>query len=209
MLHQKYYKEYGLAIEGLVRHHKVDPVEYNQKVDDALPLDDIITPDPQLRRLLEDIDTAKIKLWLFTNAHITHGRRVVKLLGVEDLFEGITYCDYTQKTMLCKPRKEMYDKAEAEAGSSSAEDCYFVGKHYIEISFGHGTADIPLADDSHLNCLHAQARGWTTVHLLDTDDPEPEVKAAKYQIRGLQELRHIFPQFFKTTTNGASEAPEL
>ncbi len=128
MLHQKYYKEYGLAIEGLVRHHKVDPLEYNHEVDDALPLDDIITPDPLLRRLLEDIDTTKVKLWLFTNAHITHGKRVIKLLGVDDLFEGITYCDYTQTTMICKPHKEMYDKAEAEAGASSVEDCYFVGQ---------------------------------------------------------------------------------
>ena len=128
MLHQKYYKEYGLAIEGLVRHHKVDPLEYNQKVDDALPLDDIITPDPVLRQLLEDVDRTKVKLWLFTNAHITHGKRVVRLLGVDDLFEGMTYCDYSQKRMICKPHKEMYEKAELEAGISSVEDCYFVGQ---------------------------------------------------------------------------------
>ena len=127
MLHQKYYKEYGLAIEGLVRFHKVDPLEYNKKVDDALPLDGIIVPDPQLRRLLEDIDRSKVRLWLFTNAHITHGKRVIKLLGVEDMFEGITYCDYTQKTLVCKPHKEMFDRAEAEAGVISVEDCYFVG----------------------------------------------------------------------------------
>lgn len=133
MLHQKYYKEYGLAIEGLVRHHKVDPLEYNRKVDDALPLDDIITPDPVLRTLLEDMDRTKVKLWLFTNAHITHGKRVVKLLGIEDLFEGITYCDYGQETMICKPHAEMYDKAEAEAGAKSAEKCYFVGRYHLPI----------------------------------------------------------------------------
>ncbi len=130
MLHQKYYKEYGLAIEGLVRHHKVDALEYNREVDDALPLDEIITPDPTLRTLLEDIDRTKVKLWLFTNAYITHGKRVVKLLGVDDLFEGITYCDYGQETMICKPHAEMYEKAEAEAGAGSVENCYFVGPYY-------------------------------------------------------------------------------
>jgi hypothetical protein len=31
-LHYRYYREYGLAIEGLVRHHKVDALEYNSKV---------------------------------------------------------------------------------------------------------------------------------------------------------------------------------
>jgi len=127
MLHKKYYTDYGLAIEGLVRHHKVDALEYNRKVDDALPLDGVITEDPQLRRLLEDLDRNKVRLWLFTNAHITHGKRIVRLLGIEDLFEGITYCDYSKETLICKPRREMFDKAEAEASVGSAQDCFFVG----------------------------------------------------------------------------------
>ncbi|KAI4288449.1 MAG: hypothetical protein L6R35_002289 [Caloplaca aegaea] len=179
MLHQKYYKEHGLAISGLVMHHKIDPLEYNREVDDALPLDGLITPEPELRQLLEDIDTSKVKLWLFTNAHITHGQRVVRLLEIEDLFEGITFCDYRKMPFICKPHREMFDKAEAEAGVVSAQDCYFV-------------------DDSHLNCRHAQARGWTTAHLLEPDLPEPEEKAAQYQIRNLETLRSIFPQFFRT-----------
>ena len=37
-LHARYYKDYGLALDGLIRHHKIDPMDYNQKVDDALPL---------------------------------------------------------------------------------------------------------------------------------------------------------------------------
>jgi pyrimidine and pyridine-specific 5'-nucleotidase len=128
MLHQKYYQEYGLAIEGLHRHHKIQPLEFNREVDDALPLDDILKPDPELRHLWERFDKAKVKLWLFTNAHITHGKRVVKLLEVEDCFEGITYCDYAAKELLCKPRPEMFEKAETEAGATSVGQCYFVGK---------------------------------------------------------------------------------
>ncbi len=127
MLHQKYYKDYGLAIEGLCRHHKIQPLEFNREVDDALPLDKILKPDPELRGLLERFDRHKVKLWLFTNAHITHGKRVVKLLGVEDCFEGITYCDYTATELLCKPRPEMFEKAEREAGAPTVDQCYFVG----------------------------------------------------------------------------------
>ena len=52
------------------------------------------------------------------------------------------------------------------------------------------------SDDSYLNCNYAQQRGWTTVHLLEPGDGEPDVKAAKYQVRDLEELRTIFPQFF-------------
>lgn len=127
-LHYRYYREYGLAIEGLVRHHKVDPLEYNSKVDDALPLEDIIKPDPELRRLIQDVDTSKVRLWLFTNAYITHGKRVVKLLQVDDLFEGITFCDYGSDKFYCKPHPEMFDKAMTEAGIKSNEKCYFVGQ---------------------------------------------------------------------------------
>lgn len=129
LLHQKYYKDYGLAVSGLALHHKIDPLEFNREVDDALPLDDIITPNPQLRQLLSDIDRSKVKPWLFTNAHITHAQRVVRLLGVEDMFEGLTYCDYGTVPLHPKPHTEMYEKAEAEAGVTSGQDCFFVGKY--------------------------------------------------------------------------------
>ena len=177
-LHMKYYKEYGLAIEGLVRHHKVDPLEYNSKVDDALPLEDVLSPDQDLRKLLLDIDKSKVKLWLFTNAYVTHGKRVVRLLGIDDLFEGITYCDYAAKRFVCKPHREIFEQAQRDAGIASVDQCFFV-------------------DDSALNCRAAQALGWTTAHLVETTEDPPAVPASKYQIRSLQELRDVLPQFFK------------
>jgi pyrimidine and pyridine-specific 5'-nucleotidase len=133
MLHQKYYREYGLAIEGLYRHHKILPLEFNREVDDALPLDEILKPDPELRQLLERFDKTKVKMWLFTNAHITHGKRVVRLLGIEDCFEGITYCDYAATELVCKPRSEMFEKAEKEANAPGVHQCYFVGKLCINL----------------------------------------------------------------------------
>ncbi|MCJ1328968.1 hypothetical protein MMC10_005645 [Thelotrema lepadinum] len=178
VLHSRYYKEYGLAIEGLVRYYKVDPLEYNRKVDDALLLDDVLSPDPKLRRLLDDIDKTKVRLWLFTNAYITHGRRVVRLLGVDDVFEGITYCDYGARPFLCKPSPAMFEKAEREAGAQSKDQCYFI-------------------DDSLLNCQHAQARGWHTVHFLEPGDSEPPSMTSEYRVSSLEELRTVFPQFFK------------
>lgn len=132
MLHSRYYQDYGLAIEGLVRHHKVDPMEYNRLVDDALPLDEVLKPDPQLKALLLDLDTRKVKPWLLTNAYITHARRVIKLLDLEECFEGVTYCEYAEAPILCKPAKAMYEKAELEAGVRSEDRAsgrvFFVGK---------------------------------------------------------------------------------
>lgn len=127
-LHQEYYTNYGLAIEGLVRHHEIDPLDYNSKVDDALPLESVIKPNPELRRLIEDIDRSKVTLWLFTNAYVTHGKRVVRLLGIDDLFDGLTYCNYAAVPFVCKPQPAMYEKAMREAGVTRFEDCYFVGE---------------------------------------------------------------------------------
>ena len=211
MLHQRYYKDYGLAITGLALHHKIAPLEFNREVDDALPLDDIIGPDPQLRQLLADIDRTKVKLWLFTNAYITHAQRVVRLLGIEDMFEGITYCDYGKIPIRSKPHPEMYEKAEIEAGASAVDGCYFVGKSLA--CFSRGTMVLLClsfdltnagADDSPLNCHHAQLRGWTTAHLVEHTGPD--IKAAKYQIQDLEELRGIFPNFFRGdhTCNGVN-----
>ena len=136
------------------------------------------------------MDRTKVKLWLFTNAHITHARRVVRLLGVEEFFEGITYCNYAEQPLVAKPHAEMFDKAEAEAGVIVAEEdttveqrrrherCYFV-------------------DDSALNCKAAQLRGWNVVHKLEPEDEAPGEMAAQYEIRRLEELRMLFPRFWK------------
>lgn len=130
----QYYHSYGLAIQGLVRHHKVDALDFNSKVDDAVPLEKILSPNPQLQAFLASFDTKKVKLWLLTNAHVTHGKRVVRLLGVEQFFEGITYCDYeeaeTKGRLLAKPERGMWEKAMREAGVEAVEDCYFVGKSF-------------------------------------------------------------------------------
>ncbi|KAM0712492.1 hypothetical protein Q7P37_011589 [Cladosporium fusiforme] len=180
ILHQRYYKDYGLAIEGLVRHHKVDPLEYNEKVDDALPLDEIIKPDPKLRKLLQDIDTDKFKLWLFTNAYVNHAKRVTRLLGVDDLFEGMTFCDYAAERLLCKPSTEMYDKAMREADATNVDECYFV-------------------DDSGLNAAAAMKYGWNTAHLVEPTAKPPPQPVSQHQISNLEELRKVFPEVFKTS----------
>jgi pyrimidine and pyridine-specific 5'-nucleotidase len=87
-----------------------------------------LKPDPQLQKLLSDIDTSKVKLWLLTNAYVSHATRVVKLLGVDKYFEGLTYCDYSAGKLLAKPHKDMFMKAMKAAGVESFQNCYFVGE---------------------------------------------------------------------------------
>lgn len=179
VLHKRYYQDYGLALDGLIRHHKIDALEYNTEVDDALPLEEILSPDNELRKLLEGVDKNKVKMWLFTNAYANHGKRVVKLLGIDDLFEGITYCDYAAEDgLVCKPKEEAFLKAMKEASATDRSKCYFV-------------------DDSATNCKGGTDFGWTAAHFVEEGLPEPAGKASKFQIRHLKELKGIFPELFK------------
>ena len=73
-LHMHYYKEYGLAIRVLVKHHTIDPMDYDEKCDGALPLEEILHPDPALLALLRRIDRKKVRVYALTNAYKRVGR---------------------------------------------------------------------------------------------------------------------------------------
>ena len=60
-----YYHTYGLSARGLLKHHEVDPEEYDNFVDGGLHLDEILKKDEKLINLLKEIKTDK---WVFTNA---------------------------------------------------------------------------------------------------------------------------------------------
>ncbi|KAH9458790.1 hypothetical protein MJO29_009879 [Puccinia striiformis f. sp. tritici] len=110
-LHTRYYKEYGLAIRGLIRHHSIDPLDYDKNCDLAIPLEDILSPDQGLRQLLLDIDRSKARVWCITNAYKTHALRVLKIMNLSDLIEGVVSCDYTNHNFHCKPEKEYYQES--------------------------------------------------------------------------------------------------
>ena len=178
-LHQQYLREFGSTIEGLIHHHDVDPMSFNKQVDDALPLEDLLEEDVRLQRTLARFDRARVKLWLLTNAHATHARRVVRILGVERYFEGITFCDYASGELVLKPSQKMYAVAERDADVGGVRNCFFV-------------------DNSVQNCVAAESRGWTAVHLCEPSSSQVTVEGedvVKYRVGSLHELPDLFPQF--------------
>ena len=117
----------------------IDPLAYNREVDDTLELDQVLKPSPSLTELLSSLDRTKVKPWILTNAYITHAKRVLKLLDVEQFFEGtfvyvrqkrtnvgVTYCDYGREILICKPQTEMFEKAMMEAAVTDKKKCLFV-----------------------------------------------------------------------------------
>ncbi|KAJ2785093.1 suppressor of deletion of TFIIS [Coemansia interrupta] len=164
---ETYLRDYGLTVRGLMEHHGVDPVEFNEKVDGSLPLDSVIKPDPRLRKLLLAVTARR---WAFTNAGIDHARRVLRCLAVDDLFEGITYCDLSEPDFPCKPEPRAYERAMRDAGVSDPRLCFF-------------------ADDSSNNVKTAVQLGWTAVEVSP-------VKTADLHIYSIYSLPDVLPQAF-------------
>lgn len=56
-----------------------------------------------------------------------HAKLVLRILKLDDLVEGIVYCDYRVKDFVCEPAAEYFAMAmELEAGLSDPSKCYFV-----------------------------------------------------------------------------------
>ncbi|KAJ1726657.1 suppressor of deletion of TFIIS [Coemansia biformis] len=168
-----YYRDYGLSVRGFIMHHDVDPVEFNNKVDLCIPLEEAIMPDPKLRAMLESV---RARRWAFTNASLQHARRVLQCLQVEDLFEGITYCDYAEPDFPCKPELRAYDKAMREAGVDQKQLCYFV-------------------DDNAKNVMAARGYGWTAV-LVSPAVEQICAEAGHQQAATIHQLPLALPRLF-------------
>ncbi|KAF9226560.1 pyrimidine 5-nucleotidase [Gyrodon lividus] len=194
-LHHKYYTQYGLALRGLTRHHEIDPLDFDQKCDRTLPLEDCIKPDPKLRKLFQDLDRTKVRVWALTNAYKHHANRVLDILNLQDQIEGLVYCDYEQPNFTCKPETEYYHNAMKLAKISDPSKCLFV-------------------DDSKLNVIAAKKLRWgrcAHFHEVGLDTMEGG-KMMKLGVNGdscadmegittisnLEELRVVWPDIFSS-----------
>lgn len=188
-LHMHYYKEYGLALRGLTRHHNIDGLDFDKACDQTLPLEEALKPDPAVRKLLEDIDRSKARVWALTNAYVTHATRVLNILNLRDQVEDIIYCDYSNPTFSCKPEAEFFVNAMQRAGVTDTSRCLFI-------------------DDSLPNCRAAKKLGWHSVvwfcedgragtHMHDTAAVDPKsVEGVDAVITSLEELRDVWSFVF-------------
>jgi len=121
----------------------------------------MLSPDPRVRKLLEDIDRSKCRVWALTNAYRTHAERVLRILELRDQIEGVVFCDYEEKSedFICKPEPAFYHKAMDQAGVRDPTKCLFV-------------------DDSLTNVESAKHVGWIrSVHFRERDLEAEAVEA--------------------------------
>ncbi|TPX46984.1 hypothetical protein SeMB42_g02997 [Synchytrium endobioticum] len=175
-LHSQYFMEYGLSVRGLILHHQVDPYDFEREVDSCLPLEHLIFPDERLRRML--LHCKGPRLWAFTNAGLYHASRVLHILGIQDLIEGITWCDYgaPENEWTCKPDPKSFEKAMKEAGQPDPSKCFLV-------------------DDSPKNCTAAMTLDWAgSIYVMHDKERDQGVGTA--QIRSIYDLPRALPQFW-------------
>jgi putative hydrolase of the HAD superfamily len=83
LLRDRYWKEYGLTLIGLIRNHSIDPEDFLHYVHDVDIVKNI-QPNPDLAKSLTHIPLKKI---LFTNSCKYYARKVLSVLGLADCFE--------------------------------------------------------------------------------------------------------------------------
>jgi putative hydrolase of the HAD superfamily len=101
-LRRSYWQRYGVTMQGLMRHHGVDPEEYLAFVHD-IDVSSRLRPDPALRDALSAVTLRKA---VFTNSSRGHSERVLNVLGIAGLFEEIF--DIRIARYLPKPGPEPY-----------------------------------------------------------------------------------------------------
>jgi putative hydrolase of the HAD superfamily len=104
-LREEYFRNYGTTLNGLIANYQTDPQEYMAYVHD-IPTEDMLAPDPDLKRLLEQIRMKKV---IFTNADRAHSERVLSALGVNGLIDQIV--DYFSIAPSNKPELSAYSRA--------------------------------------------------------------------------------------------------
>jgi len=165
-----YYKEYGLTLKGLMFHHEVDPSHYLDFVHGGLELSKHLQPDPELRAMLSKMSRS-VKKWVFSNADLPHCERVIKMLDIDGIFDGIL--DYLQLLDNCKPHPISYEIAITLAESKNYDGCIML-------------------DDSLENLIGAKQKGMTTV-LVGSVVSHVDVD---YCIENVRDFVKIFPELF-------------
>lgn len=161
-LRRKYFEQYGTTLRGLQANYSFDVPEFLAYVHD-LPLHEYIQPDPIIHAVLRDLP---VKKFIFTNADIHHARRVLRVLELEQFFDGIV--DVVALEPFCKPMPESFGIALAAAGETDPSRCVMI-------------------DDLPRTTRAARDMGLFSI-LFGQQDSSPDANATLSEWSGLPEL---------------------
>lgn len=114
-LRRQYWQAYGVTMQGLMRHHQVDPEDYLYYVHDV-DVASRLQVEPELRQALVSLPQAKV---IFTNSCRSHTDRVLDALGVADLFDQVF--DIRVADYMPKPYVEPYHRVLEHLGLAGSQ----------------------------------------------------------------------------------------
>lgn len=120
-LRRYYWQEYGVTLQGLIRHFDVDPEAYLHYVHD-IDVTSRLVADPALAAILSALPQRKA---VFTNGSSAHAERVLAALGIRQEFEAvfdIRIANYLPKPFLAPYQQIIADLAVAPADCVMVED---------------------------------------------------------------------------------------
>jgi len=118
-LRRQYWQDYGTTLQGLMRHHQVDPEDYLDYVH-AVDVGSRLSADTELR---QSIEALPIPSYIFTNGSRCHVDRVVAALGLDGLFVDVF--DIRIANYQPKPHPDPYQQILAKL-ELAGEQCVMV-----------------------------------------------------------------------------------
>lgn len=167
----EYYTKYGLTVKGILAERPdLDPREFEKYVDSNLKLQEALKKNDQVLEMLNKMKG--VRKWVLTNAGWTHAERTLKLLGLQDEFEGIIHSDYLERpNITVKPEDRAYERAMEVVGEAS-------GGYYF-------------ADDNPKFVEKARTHGWHAALVNESC-----AKSGEGTIKYIEDLPTVFPELF-------------
>ena len=147
-LPQRYYKEFGTTLRGLMLVHHIEPDEFLSFVHDIDCT--VLDATPRLDRALAGLSGRKL---IFTNGSERHAENVLARLGIAAHFEGIF--DIKAAGFIPKPQPECYQT--------------MIRRHAVD------PRGALMVEDIHRNLVPAAAIGMTTLWVREDGHPDTEV----------------------------------
>lgn len=136
VMQKSFLHDYGTSLAGLMTRYQIDPHHFLAEVHDV-PLD-VLEADQGLRLSLQRLPGKRV---IFTNGSTVHAHRVLKKLGIDDLFEGVFALE--DANLIPKPDPRTFAKMLDMFGIDPTTACFF--------------------EDTPQNLVPAKAIGMTTV----------------------------------------------
>ena len=130
-LRRQYWQDYGTTLQGLIRHHEVDPEDYLDYVH-AVDVGSRLSADTELRQSIEKLS---LPSYVFTNGSRCHVDRVVTALGLDGLFEDVF--DIRIANYQPKPNPDPYQQV-LNALKLRGEDCVMLEDQPLNLKTAKG-----------------------------------------------------------------------